>query len=92
MTVLMFVIFLIPGTPKDILTYLMPLTSIKFISFLGITTLARIPSIITSTMVGDALFNQDFMISLIVYGLTAIISGIGLYVYNRFIAAKEVNV
>ena len=91
MTMVLFIIFLIPGTPKDLLTYLMPLTSIKFTSFLGITTLARIPSIITSTMVGDALFNQDFMISLIVYGITAILSGLGLYVYNRYIGAKEVK-
>ena len=47
---LLFIIFLIPGTPKDILTYCMPLTDIRFSSFLLITGLARIPSIITSTM------------------------------------------
>ena len=91
LSIILFVIFLIPGTPKDILTYIMPLTKIGFLSFLSITTIARIPSIITSTMVGDALFSNDWMTSLIVYGLTAILSGAGLYLYNRFIGAKEVK-
>lgn len=92
LSLVLFIVFLIPGTPKDILTYLMPLTKIKFTSFFMITTIARFPSIITSTMVGDALFGQDYMTSLIVYGITGILSILGLITYNRFIAKKEVRV
>ena len=91
LSIILFIIFLIPGTPKDILTYIMPLTKIRFTAFLMITTVARIPSIITSTMVGDALFSNDYMTSLIIYGITALLSGAGLYLYNRYIGTKEVR-
>ena len=52
---LIFLIFLIPGTPKDIITYFAGLTPVKFSHFLLITTVARIPSVITSTLAGDKL-------------------------------------
>ena len=42
---LLFLIFLLPGTPKDLLTYFAPLTPIKFKDYLFITTIAKIPSI-----------------------------------------------
>ena len=46
---LIFLMFLIPGTPKDTLNYLCPLTSISPVRFLVLSTFARIPSVISST-------------------------------------------
>ena len=80
---LCFLIFLIPGTPKDLLTYLIPLTEMKRSTFLFITTIARIPSIITSTIGGHALGIEDYMFSIIVFTVTGIISLIGLFIYNK---------
>ena len=80
---LCFLIFLIPGTPKDLLTYLIPLTEMKRSTFLFITTIARIPSIITSTIGGHALGIEDYMFSIIVFAVTGIISLIGLLIYNK---------
>jgi uncharacterized membrane protein YdjX (TVP38/TMEM64 family) len=47
-----FILFFIPGTPKDALTYIAPLAPIPTVSYLLITTFARIPSIVTSTIQG----------------------------------------
>ena len=80
---LCFLIFLIPGTPKDLLTYLISLTEMKRSTFLFITTIARIPSIITSTIGGHALGIEDYMFSIIVFTVTGIISLIGLFIYNK---------
>ena len=80
---LCFFIFLIPGTPKDLLTYLIPLTEMKKSTFLFITTLARIPSIITSTMGGHALGIENYMDSIIIFIVTGIISLAGLFIYNK---------
>lgn len=47
---IMFVVFLIPGTPKDILTYVAGLTTCPWWRIAAITTVGRIPSVITSTL------------------------------------------
>ncbi|MEG0276569.1 MAG: VTT domain-containing protein [Coprobacillus sp.] len=89
--ILLFIIFLIPGTPKDILTYLMPLTDIKLSTFLFITTLARIPSIITSTIGGHAIGTENYVFSIIVFGITGFISIIGIYIYKKMNEKKCVS-
>ena len=48
-----FLLMFIPGTPKDIVTYLVGLTPMKLSTWLLISIPARIPSIISSTIVGD---------------------------------------
>lgn len=87
--VIIFIIFFIPGTPKDILTYLAPFTKIPMSSFILITTIARIPSVITSTIGGNALSNQDYHFTLLVFIITAIISIIGLLCYKKYLAKKN---
>ena len=49
---LVFVLFLIPGTPKDMLTYVVGLTPMKLSTFLLLTTVARIPSVVSSAVTG----------------------------------------
>lgn len=80
--VLTFFLFLIPGTPKDLLTYCIGLTDMSIPLYLLLTTVARIPSIITSTMGGDAVLSQNYWYALIIFGITAVISGLGLLAYH----------
>ena len=86
---LLFIIFLIPGTPKDILTYCMPLTDIRFSSFLLITGLARIPSIITSTMGASTFRMGEYEIMAAVLGITALLSLGGLWLYRYIFVHKK---
>lgn len=46
----LFVVFLIPGTPKDLLTYVAGLTTCPWYRIALLTTVGRIPSIVTSTL------------------------------------------
>ncbi len=78
-----FILFLIPGTPKDLLTYLAGLTKIRLLPWILLTSIARIPSIITSTVSGNALGIERYGLAIIIYAATAIISGIGLLLYQR---------
>ena len=52
---LIFLLFFIPGTPKDLLTYFVGLTDIKLGTFLLLSMVARIPSVLTSTFGGHLL-------------------------------------
>ena len=79
---LTFLMFFLPGTPKDLLTYFVGLTDIKFKNFFIIATIARIPSVITSTIGGSFLGVQKYTFAIIVFGITFVISLIGWIVYN----------
>ncbi len=88
LNLLVFLLFLIPGTPKDIITYFIGLTPMKLRTFLLISSVARIPSVISSTMGGHALGLQNYMFAVIVFAVTATVSLIGILIYRR-ICRKE---
>lgn len=78
-----FILFFIPGTPKDVLTYIVGLTPMRLRTWVLITTVARIPSVITSTIGGDALGTQNYLFAVIVFVATAAISGLGVLAYRK---------
>jgi uncharacterized membrane protein YdjX (TVP38/TMEM64 family) len=86
-----FLLFLIPGTPKDILTYAAGLTRINPVRFLLISTLARIPSVVTSTMAGDALSEGNFVLTAGFFALATLLAGIGLRVHRKWVGHMGQN-
>lgn len=88
--IIMLLLFFIPGTPKDLLVYIGALLPIKPIRFIMISTFARFPSIISSTMVGDNITNGEWTISLIIYGVTFLITAVGIYISKKK-GGKEAN-
>lgn len=79
----LFIAFLIPGTPKDLLTYVAGLLPIRASRFLLISTFARFPSVITSTFAGANLVSGNIHITIITYMLTFVFCAICLYFYKR---------
>ena len=79
----MFLLMFIPGTPKDILSYFAGLTEIKMGRWLLICTFGRIPSVITSVIAADAIGSNKIVFAVVVYGLTAVASIIGLISYRK---------
>lgn len=84
-----FILFFIPGTPKDALTYIAPIAPISPIKYLLIATFARIPSIITSTLLGDSIAEGDYLLAVIVFVITAVISVLGIVLGNKFVEKKQ---
>lgn len=83
LTLLTFLLFLIPGTPKDILVYALGLTPMGVIKGIGLTCLARIPSILTSTLSGHALGEEQYLAAVIIYGLTGLASLVAVLIYRK---------
>ncbi len=81
--ILFFIIFSIPGTPKDLLCYFAGLTNIKPSVWLLICSLGRIPSVVTSTIGGNALGTKNYWFAIAVFAGTLAVSGIGFWIYNR---------
>ena len=84
-----FILFFIPGTPKDVITYIAPLAPIPTAKYLLIATLARIPSVVTSTVLGDRVAEGDYTAAIIVFAITALISVIGIIFGNRYVKKRD---
>lgn len=83
LNLLIFLIFLIPGTPKDLITYCIGLTPMKLHTFLLLSTIGRIPSVISSTLGGAALGVHKFGAAGAILGATMVLSLAGILVYRR---------
>lgn len=81
-TFLFFLIYMIPGTPKDLLSYFAGLTDIRFPVFLLMCSVGRLPSVVTSTIGGDALGSQSYRFAVVVFLVTLAISGLGVLCYR----------
>ena len=81
--------FFLPGTPKDVMCYFVGLTSMPLRTWALISAVARLPSIITSTVGGNALGMGEYTFAIIVFAATLVISGIGLLLYRAVCSARE---
>ncbi len=84
-----FLVFLIPGTPKDLLCYFVGLTPIRWTVWFFISMTARIPSIVTSTIGGDALNSENYWMALWVFGGTVLFSVGGFFLFERWARRKR---
>jgi uncharacterized membrane protein YdjX (TVP38/TMEM64 family) len=64
---LCWILFLIPGVPKDLLTYFAPLTPMKRGRFILLSTVARIPGIFLTTFASSSLLDGRWWLAAILY-------------------------
>ena len=80
---LMFILFFIPGTPKDLFTYFFGLTPVSLKDFLWISMLARIPSVISSTIGGMLIHDKRYVLAAVLFAVTALVSIAGWFGYEK---------
>ena len=78
-----FLLYFIPGTPKDILCYVAGLTPIRFANFMMISGVARIPSVLSSTFAGGNLSEGNLTATLWIFGIFGALSAIGFFVHHQ---------
>lgn len=89
LTFILFLLYFIPGTPKDLITYFAGVTKVKFGTFMALSTIGRLPSVLTSTLVGDAIVDGNYLTSVIIFGITGLVAIGGYWLYNRLSKTKE---
>ena len=78
---LVFILMFIPGTPKDLITYVIGLTPMKLRTWLLISTPARTPALLASTIAGSQ-FNQGNMhLTIIILIITGLLAFLGIVYY-----------
>lgn len=85
---LAFLLMLLPGTPKDFLSYFAGLTPLRTKKWLLIVAVARIPSLVTSTATGAAAGVGNYVLSVIMLGITVVLTAAGL-LYYRYVCKKQ---
>lgn len=89
--VLAFILMTIPGTPKDFLSYFAGLMPLTLFQWLAIVAIARLPSLLTSTITGAAAGEKNYVLSAIMLAITMVVSLIGILYYRRLTRLERQN-
>lgn len=81
--VAVFTLFLIPGLPKDVFTYIVPLTNLDLKEFLALSNIARIPGIVVSTYAAHGFVEGKVWQSVFLFVVMAIVAVAGLMLSER---------
>ena len=81
---IMFILFLLPGTPKDLLVYIAGLLPINPVKFVLISVFARFPSVISSTLAGANLAVGEWKKSIVMYLAIVLVAIIVILIANKF--------
>lgn len=70
-----FLIYLIPGIPKDVVSYAAGISEMKFKAFLILSVIGRLPGMMGSIMIGSMWHKQEYfgMIALCVLAVAAFV-------------------
>ncbi|HUX42163.1 MAG TPA: VTT domain-containing protein [Rectinemataceae bacterium] len=82
-----FLLFVIPGIPKDILCYVAGLTTMRFGAFLAISLAGRFPGILGSAWIGAATQRGDFRAAIAIIVVASVLFILGLVFRERIVAA-----
>jgi uncharacterized membrane protein YdjX (TVP38/TMEM64 family) len=80
--ILSFILFLIPGFPKDALCYILGLTPMHLGIFIFISTVGRIPGTLMATLQGAKAFDHQYRFFLILMGISALVILV-FYIYHE---------
>lgn len=80
--ILSFILFLIPGFPKDALCYILGLTSMHLGIFLLISTIGRIPGTLMACLQGGKAFDHQYITFFILFAVSCVILLV-FYVYHE---------
>ncbi len=84
-----FILYVIPGLPKDVLCYLFPLTPIKEERFMVISTLGRIPAIASSVYAAEYLRKGDYITAAIIWTVILVVSVVATYITSKILSRNK---
>ncbi|SDA18686.1 Uncharacterized membrane protein YdjX, TVP38/TMEM64 family, SNARE-associated domain [Ruminococcus sp. YE71] len=83
---ILIILYVIPGVPKDIITYLVPLTKVRLRDFLMYVMPFRLPAILLSTAFGSSAAKGNYGAAIAVVSAIAVIAVLGLMFREKILA------
>ena len=77
--IIVFIVFLIPGIPKDFVTYIISLTDVRPSHFFLFSTLGRIPGVIASVFIGSSFAEGNWVVLVVFVAIALAILGVCLW-------------
>lgn len=90
-TSLLFLFFLLPGTPKDLMCYVVGLSDIKLGTWILINLIGRLPAILLSALGGSALGEKRYEIFIAAFAIIIILYFVGSFVYKKLNKGEEIS-
>ncbi len=81
---IVFLLYLIPGIPKDVVSYAAGISEMKYKPFVILSTIGRLPGMIGSIMIGS-MWHKEKYIGMIILGIIAVIAFILCVIYRKHI-------
>ena len=85
--VVVFILFLIPGMPKDVFTYIVPLTDMPYKKFITLTTIGRIPGVVGSTYAAAGFASGEIIGPIVVLVVLAVIALVAILSRDKIMGA-----
>jgi len=84
-SIFLFIVFIIPGLPKDLLIYAAGLTPIKPLRFFTILLVARFPWLLASVSIGANMYEKNYVSTIIISAISVIAFILGLIYKDKLI-------
>lgn len=85
--IVVFILFLIPAMPKDVFTYLVPLTDMEMKRFLLLSNVGRVPGILASTYAAHGLAEGEIIGPVVIVAIVVVLALLGIVFRNRIMEA-----
>lgn len=85
LSVFLFIFFIIPGLPKDLLIYLAALTPIGAVRFFTLLLVGRLPWLIASVVIGTSLHQEQYGVAILIAVISVVTFGVGYFYKNKWI-------
>lgn len=87
--VLVFLIFLIPGVPKDLCNYAAGLSEMKLKPFLVVSLIGRTPGMMGSLLIGRQIGNGGYVSAVVIAAVAVILFALGIIFRNKLAALLD---
>jgi uncharacterized membrane protein YdjX (TVP38/TMEM64 family) len=78
-----FLLFVIPGIPKDILCYVAGISPLRFPFFITISLLGRMPGMIGSTLMGSSVAREHWTLTVVLFVAALVLFAVGYLLRDR---------
>ena len=80
------ILYVIPGVPKDVLSYIVPLTKVDKRDFFMYVMPFRIPAVLLSTVFGQSVISGSYVLAFVLIGVFVVIGILGIIFREKIIS------
>ena len=85
LTGILIILYLIPGIPKDVITYIVPLTKVSKRDFFLYVMPFRLPAVVMSAILGSNFGEGNYIVAAVILGVLVVVGIIGFFFKDKIL-------